>query len=82
MIEQVERDSHSEGCWQLPGHHDCAIRMVEGLKRRLDSAYESRIEHTPGIGKCVPVPSDWRLGDRVRVLRVQIAGDAAATGRR
>jgi hypothetical protein len=75
MIKQEEL-SHWEGCWKDPGHHDCAIRMVEGLQRRFESGYRSQIEHAAGIGRCVPVPSRWRIGEHVRVIRTE-SGDTA-----
>lgn len=29
--------THYEGCWRAPGHHDCAIAMIESLLIENDS---------------------------------------------
>ena len=29
--------THHEGCWRAPGHHDCAIAMIESLLIENDS---------------------------------------------
>ena len=69
--DMIENDGHWEGCWQAPGHHDCAIRIVEGFKRRFGSADLRQVENLVGYGLCVRVPGHWRLGDIVRLFRVE-----------
>ena len=65
------RNGHWEGCWAAPGRHDCAIRLVEGFKRRFAAADLREVENLAGYGPCVRAPSYWRPGDVVRLLRVE-----------
>jgi hypothetical protein len=67
----IERNGHWEGCWKEPGHHDCAIRLVEGFKRRFEAAHVARVEDLGGEARCVRVPRHWRPGDIVRLVRVE-----------
>lgn len=32
--------THWSGCWQAPGHHNCAVGRVHRLERRLERAEE------------------------------------------
>jgi hypothetical protein len=41
----------------------------------LQVSYESRVENCPGVGMCVKLPHHWRVGYRVRAVRMDEKGN-------